>query len=500
MTTVINDRRNEPVRHKFGKDQARFMRRIRDAVKQAVQDKVTGSTIKDFGKGGVKVPVPKKVTQTPVIQHGQGPVFKKVFPGNLYGVGDIVPVPAGGGGRGGSEASPDAEDDNDDFVWVSEDEFLDIFFEGRSLPDMSKLSDMGNSVTEKKRSGYMSKGPSHKMDMDQTNQKRKNEALVLNKVSERQLLSNLLEQYNIYRPYKQDLPEITLKGKGKKDQLEAVTGVLNTLQTQFEISAGEIYKNPTLTILFNCIDSLAENLDIDAMQPDDAKRLKTLQNRVPAQIKASRKAQRFQNHHQTYHHDDDVPKPSAKAVMFCKMDVSGSMGQEEKNNAKAFFSLINQFLEAKYDETEIVFISHTTTAFEVDEEEFFYGTRSGGTIVSSCLEKELEIIQERYPPSEWNIYSAQASDGDNYDKDNQNVLKLMQEILPMQQASYFIETPNSWRRGNGYSSLHKLYMRIAEEFPNLKTAQVNSPGEAIDAFNRFFPVGGTVPVNEPTMG
>ena len=108
------------------------------------------------------------------------------------------------------------------------------------------------------------------------------------------------------------------------------------------------------------------------------------------------------------------PVPNANAVMFCLMDVSGSMGEREKDLAKRFFVLLHLFLKRRYDRTEIVFIRHTHEAQEVDEETFFYSTQSGGTVVSTALEEMRRIIDERYPSREWNIYAAQASDGDNF--------------------------------------------------------------------------------------
>jgi len=497
--TIFIDRRHEPVRHKFGKDKARFLRRIRDAVKKAVQDKVADSPLAGIDKGGVKVPIPRKTTQEPVIHHSQGPVFRKVFPGNLYDVGDVVPIPGGGGGGGGGkEGDPDAEDAEDAFVWVSEDEFLDIFFEGRTLPDMNKLHSAANSVMDRQRFGHTSKGPSHKMDMSITNQKRKGEALVLNKTSERRLLKNLAEQYDIYRRYRPDLPDLDLDGKSKTETLETIRGALAALQTQFTLSANHEYKNATLTGMFNCVDMLEGGVAHEVTDPEDQHRLEVLRKRIPEQQKTASNAKKFQSHHLTYRFDKEQPRPAAKAVMICKMDVSASMTQEDKNTAKAFFWLLNKFLESNYDEVDVVFISHTTTAKEVDEQEFFYGKRTGGTLVSSCLDKELEIIKERYDPSEWNIYSAQASDGDNSYTDNDRVYELMQEILPIQQASYFMEIRDpSWE----ISDLHELYKELAEEFSHLKTASVNSPGEAVEAFKAFFPVGAeAAPAHQPAMG
>ena len=107
----------------------------------------------------------------------------------------------------------------------------------------------------------------------------------------------------------------------------------------------------------------------------------------------------------------EQPVPTSQAVMFCLMDVSGSMGEREKDLAKRFYMLLHLFLKRRYEKVDIVFIRHTHDAQEVDEQEFFYSRQSGGTIVSTALDKMLEIQKERYATADWNIYAAQASDG-----------------------------------------------------------------------------------------
>jgi len=114
-----------------------------------------------------------------------------------------------------------------------------------------------------------------------------------------------------------------------------------------------------------------------------------------------------------YRNRIQIPKPTTQAVMFCLMDVSGSMDQFKKSLAKRFFILLYLFLSRNYERTDVVFIRHHTVAKEVDEEEFFYSRETGGTVVSSALVMLRDIIRERYPVQDWNIYAAQASDGDN---------------------------------------------------------------------------------------
>src|SRR5262249_52632263 len=133
---------------------------------------------------------------------------------------------------------------------------------------------------------------------------------------------------------------------------------------------------------------------------------------------------------------EPMPLPNSNAVMFCLMDVSGSMGEREKDLAKRFFVLLHLFLKRRYDRIDMVFIRHTHQAQEVDEDTFFHSTQSGGTVVSTALEEMRRIIQERYPSKDWNIYAAQASDGDNLTGDSDNCVHLLNDEL-MRLCQYY---------------------------------------------------------------
>lgn len=140
------------------------------------------------------------------------------------------------------------------------------------------------------------------------------------------------------------------------------------------------------------------------------------------------------------------PEPVAKAAMFCLMDVSASMDEHMKDLAKRFFSLLYLFLTRRYERVEIVFIRHTQEAKEVDEETFFHGRESGGTVVSSALNEMARIMAERYPANQWNIYGAQASDGDNLPSDNAVSVELLRgTILPATQYYTYLQVG----RGDG---------------------------------------------------
>ena len=153
-----------------------------------------------------------------------------------------------------------------------------------------------------------------------------------------------------------------------------------------------------------------------------------------------------------------TPVPTSKAVMFCLMDVSGSMDESRKDLAKRFFILLYLFLTRHYEKIDIVFIRHHTQAQEVDEQNFFHATETGGTVVSSALVLMEEIARARYPTSEWNIYGAQASDGDNWHHDSGRCRELLADkILPL--CRYF------------------AYVQVAEEEQNLWDEYATLAGE-----------------------
>lgn len=167
-----------------------------------------------------------------------------------------------------------------------------------------------------------------------------------------------------------------------------------------------------------------------------------------------------------------TPKPIAKAVMFCLMDVSGSMNEHMKDLAKRFYSLLYLFLNRRYEHVDVVFIRHTHEAQEVDEQTFFYSRETGGTVVSTALFEMAKIIRDRYPVSDWNIYAAQASDGDNTSSDNAVVLAQLRDvILPICQYYAYVEVgmddedDNQPGGGEPSTNLWRAYRRISVDAP-----------------------------------
>jgi hypothetical protein len=181
------------------------------------------------------------------------------------------------------------------------------------------------------------------------------------------------------------------------------------------------------------------------------------------------------------------PLPTSKAVMFCLMDVSGSMDEARKDLAKRFFILLYLFLTRHYEKTEVIFIRHHTQAAEVTEDEFFHATESGGTVVSSALTLMHEIVRERYNSSEWNIYGAQASDGDNWQQDSSKCRELLdQRLLPLCRYFAYVQVADEDQ------NLWEEYTRVRDSNANFAMQKIVTPAQIFPVFRDLFkknPVG-----------
>jgi uncharacterized sporulation protein YeaH/YhbH (DUF444 family) len=190
-----------------------------------------------------------------------------------------------------------------------------------------------------------------------------------------------------------------------------------------------------------------------------------------------------------YRRFETVPKPVAQAVMFCLMDVSGSMSEHMKDLAKRFYMLLYVFLTRRYRHVEIVFIRHTDRAEEVDEDTFFHGPASGGTLVSSALQAMNDIVRARFRPADWNIYAAQASDGDNSISDGEVAGRILTDmILPVSQFFAYLEVGEAG--GHSFempdSSLWTLYERLRANGAPLSMRKVSDRSQIFPVFHDLF--------------
>lgn len=189
-----------------------------------------------------------------------------------------------------------------------------------------------------------------------------------------------------------------------------------------------------------------------------------------------------------YRRFEQRPTPTTQAVMFCLMDASASMTEQLKDLAKRFFMLLYVFLSRHYREIELVFIRHTSVAAEVDEETFFRGVQTGGTVVSSALIEMQRVIEERYPVDEWNIYAAQASDGHNFSDDMARCLEMLNgDLLPLCQYFAYIEvTEREFARSRFASQLWSGYNGLEDLHDNFAMRRVSSPSEILPVFHDLF--------------
>ncbi|WP_028310607.1 YeaH/YhbH family protein [Derxia gummosa] len=186
-----------------------------------------------------------------------------------------------------------------------------------------------------------------------------------------------------------------------------------------------------------------------------------------------------------YRNRTTYPAPAFKAVMFCLMDVSGSMDEHKKDLAKRFFTLLHLFLTRKYDQVDLVFIRHTETAQEVDEQTFFFDRQSGGTRVASALELMIDIMKARYSRG-WNVYAAQASDGDCLMDDGVRSVGLLQnEIFPKLRYFAYIETRDEDDFSMRPTGLWSAYSPL-DGRPVFSMRHVAAPNEIYPVFRGLF--------------
>ena len=390
MLQQIIDRRLAGKNKSIG-NRERFMRRYKDKITDAVRRAVDGRGIRDMAQGE-EVRIPKKDLSEPVFHHGPGGKREMVHPGNQeYVRGDRIKRPQGGqgGGSGKGQASDQGEGEDDFTFTLSKDEFMQVFFEDLALPNLARTQLAETPEWKSHRAGFSSDGTPSNMHVVRSLRGAIGRRIAIGSGS-RQELAELEAQYAI---------------------------------NQAAAQAGDVAAQAALKPLLLQIETLRARLArIPFLDPIDLR----YRNRVRVAV------------------------PTSKAVMFCLMDVSGSMDEARKDLSKRFFILLYLFLTQHYDKIDIVFIRHHTQAQEVDEENFFHARETGGTVVSSALVLMEEIIRARYSPSEWNIYGAQASDGDNWHHDSGRCRELLsQKILPL--CRYF------------------AYVQVAEEEQNLWT-------------------------------
>lgn len=408
MTVRIVDRRFDS-KNKSSVNRTRFIKRFKGQIRKAVADAIAERGVRDLDNGE-KVNIPGKDIEEPQFGHGRGGAWHNINPGNdRFSQGDEVDRPqGGGGGHGKGQASKDGEG-LDDFVFtLTRDEFLDIFFDELALPNLVKRQLARIDQFKRIRAGYTQSGVPTNINLGRTMRGAAGRRIAIG-----------APYWGRIHALERELKELLARAADAGEPLDD--------------------SNPEITRLRQEIGKLRARLEaIPFVDTFDLR----FNNRIR------------------------IPQPTTQAVMFCLLDVSGSMDEGRKNVAKRFFMLLYLFLTRNYERTEVVFIRHHTVAFEVNEEEFFTSRESGGTVVSSALELMRKIVAERYSSSLWNIYGAQASDGDNWNDDSPRCREILEQaLLPACQYFAYIEITdgppqNLWREYERLQSAHPSHFAM----------------------------------------
>ena len=184
-----------------------------------------------------------------------------------------------------------------------------------------------------------------------------------------------------------------------------------------------------------------------------------------------------------YKHIDITKKPITNAVIFFIMDTSGSMTKNKKYLARSFMFLLYQFIRYRYQNIETVFISHTTEAHEVSEDDFFKKGSSGGTYISSGLKMATDIVNERYAPSSWNIYTFHCSDGENWSEDNKKAVDYMENLISLSQLAGYVQIKGESNSGWG-EEMAKVFEPLTCD--SFKVLKINNKKDVWPQFSKLF--------------
>ncbi|WP_418114124.1 YeaH/YhbH family protein [Vibrio scophthalmi] len=418
MAQFIDRRLNG--KNKSAVNRQRFIRRHKEKIKESVADAVNRRSITNT-ETGEDVAIPHKDINEPIFHQGQGGLKERVHPGNDQFIkGDKIERPKGGG-QGGGAGEGEASPDGE-----GQDEFVFQISKDEYLDIL--FEDLALPNLEKTQVNKITEWKTHRAGYQ---------------------TAGVPANIAIVKSLQQSLARRTAMTAGKRRVMHELEEELNRIQNQEPAQLIEERR------LKEEIQALRKKIDsVPFIDTFDL---------------------RFKNYERR-------PIPSSQAVMFCIMDVSGSMDQATKDIAKRFYVLLYLFLTRTYENVEVVFIRHHTQAKEVDEHEFFYSQETGGTIVSSALRLMNEIVADRFPVGQWNIYAAQASDGDNWADDSPRCRELMQEsLLPQCQYFSYIEITR-----RSHQTLWHEYEKLESAFGNFAMKNIRSVDDIFPVFRELF--------------
>lgn len=405
-------------KNKSAVNRQRFIRRYKQQIKQAVSEAISKRSVTDLTHGE-SISIPARDINEPMFQQGKGGKRQRVHPGNdQFSQGDRIPRPQGEGAGNGKGEASQDGEGNDDFVFAIS---KDEYLD--LLFEDLALPDLKHNQLDK------------------------------------------LVQYKNVRA--------GFRAEGVPANIDIVRSLRGSLARRVAMTATkkkQLAEAEAMLANQNALPIPDEILRLSLLA-----RITELKQKIAAVPFIDSFDLRFRNFQKR-------PEPTSKAVMFCLMDVSGSMDQATKEMAKRFYILLYLFLSRTYKNVEVVYIRHHTQAKEVDEQEFFYSQETGGTIVSSALKLMLDIVKQRYNPQEWNIYAAQASDGDNWAEDSGPCAKLLAEqLLPLIRYYAYIEiTPRA------HQSLWEHYQQLLTSHTNLAIQHIREVSDIYPVFRELF--------------
>jgi hypothetical protein len=406
-------------KNKSAVNRQRFIRRYKQQIKQAVSDAISKRSVTDIDKGE-SVSIPGRDITEPFFHQGSGGHRERVHPGNdQFSEGDRIKRPLGG--QGGGSGQGDASADGE-----GEDEFVFSISKDEYLDLLFEDLELPNL--------------------------RKNQ------------LDKLVQFKNVRAGY---------RSEGVPSNIDIVRSLQGSLARRVAMTAGKKKQ------LHEIEQEIAE---LEASALPDMQRLQLLNTQAEELRRRIDAVPFIDSFDLRFRNFAKRPEPTSKAVMFCLMDVSGSMDQATKDMAKRFYILLYMFLSRSYKNVEVVYIRHHTQAKEVDEHEFFYSQETGGTIVSSALKLMAEVVKERYDPTEWNIYAAQASDGDNWADDSPQCSQLLAEqLLPLVRYYAYIEITQ-----RPHQSLWVEYEKLLSSFENFAIQPIRQVSDIYPVFRTLF--------------
>ncbi|OSN06850.1 hypothetical protein AU512_11005 [Lonsdalea iberica] len=406
-------------KNKSAVNRQRFLRRYKSQIKHSIADAINKRSVTDV-ETGESITIPNSDISEPMFHQGRGGVRHRVHPGNDHFVqNDKIERPQGGAGGGSGQGEASQDGEGqDDFVFQISKD---------EYLDLL-FEDLALPNLKKTEHRQMTEYKNHRAGYTS---------------------NGVPANISVVRSLQNSLARRMAMTAGKRRELHALEEHLATLENA----------------------EPAQLLEEDRLRAEIAD-LRQRIARVPFIDTFDLRYKNFERR----------PEPSSQAVMFCLMDVSGSMDQATKDIAKRFYILLYLFLSRSYRNVEVVYIRHHTQAKEVDEEEFFYSQETGGTIVSSALKLMEEVVKERYDPALWNIYAAQASDGDNWADDSPLCHDLLaSHLLPFVRYYSYIEITR-----RSHQTLWREYERLQEKYENFAMQHIRDQDDIYPVFRELF--------------